>query len=137
MEYEQKPVAEIKSSRVISMLGGKWGRTIVLTSLALLLAACATPEEKSSISVEAVMDVCSRDECFTATVPAELSATVNGEEIKIPSPDGTGSITLGSVGSVQVTARWGTVVKELDILTSDGSAQTVTIKFDETARVSE
>ena len=137
MEYEQKPMAEIESSRVLSMLGGKWGRTIVLTSLALVLAACATPEEKSSVSVEAVMDVCSRDECFTAAVPAELSATVNGEEIKIPSSDGTGSITLGAVGSVQVTARWGTLVKQADILTNDGSAQTVTLKFDKTARVAE
>jgi len=137
MEYEQQPMAEIKSSRVLSMLGGNWGRAIVFTSLALVLAACTNPGVKSTISVEAVMDVCSGDECFSATIPAELSATVDGEETKIPSSGGAGSITLDKVGSVQVTARWGTLVKKVDILTSDGFTQTVTIKFDETARVAE
>ncbi|MFJ2618728.1 hypothetical protein [Glutamicibacter sp. NPDC087344] len=108
---------------------------VTLALLALAMTACSSTVSPPSLSVESVIDVCEHDNCFTAKVPAELSVIINGEEKHITSSDGSGSVTLDSSGAVQVIARWSSLEKKVDLLMSDGSAQSVTIKFDEAARI--
>lgn len=137
MEYELKSMAEIKPSRVLPMLGRTWAKGLALASSALIAAGCSTSDTSQSLSVDAVMDVCAKNDCFTVKVPANLSVTVNGHEVSIPSSNGSGTVALESVGAVQVTARWNSFEKTADLMISDGSAESVTIKFDEIARVTE
>ncbi|MGP9652502.1 hypothetical protein ACT3TP_18775, partial [Glutamicibacter sp. AOP38-B1-38] len=78
MEYELKSMAEIKPSRVLPMLGRTWAKGLALASFALIAAGCSTSDTSQSLSVDAVMDVCAKNDCFTVKVPANLSVTSYG-----------------------------------------------------------